>query len=251
MQPMQDKDFDQLFKERFEAFEVEPSDSLWQKITKELDSPVQKKKKTNTPYWMAAASVVLLTSAVLWLNKPAEVIKLQGKSQDKVAVNENRDTGKEVKPVESKTIDEPARKAIIVAQTEKAEYLVSRKASKSKIKELNKTALPERVSPQAPTEDEVLLATQQVTIDVKKQEKVPANEGNEVVMAQIDESEVEDYSEAEKTKPRIKSIGGLVNFVIAQVDKRDDKIIEFKDGEEGSAVSGINFGPLKFKSRNK
>ena len=251
MRPMQDKDFDQLFKERFEAFEAEPSDNLWQKITKELDAPVQKKKRTLTPYWMAAASVVLLTSAVLWLNKPEDVIKLQGKSQGQVMVNQTKVTGTDAQDVKSQGSDEPAREVLTSAQPEKARYLASHKAPKIKVTPLNKTAVPEKVRTQLPAEDEVLLATQQVTIDVKKQEKVPANEGNEVVMAQIDESEIEDHREAETTNPRIKSIGGLVNFVIAQVDKRDDKIIEFRDGEEGSTVSGINIGPLKFKSRNK
>jgi hypothetical protein len=73
----------------------------------------------------------------------------------------------------------------------------------------------------------------------------------QVVVAQVDQVELESNSVDGTTKPRIKSIGGLVNFVIAQVDKREDKIIEFRDGEEGSEVSGINLGPLKFKNRNK
>jgi len=248
---MQDKDFDQLFKERFEAFEVDPSEGLWQNITNKLDTPVQKQKKTFAPYWMAAASVVLLTSAVLWLSRPGEVIKLQGKSHEQVIVNQNKETGKEAKPIESQIIDEPARKTVVSTQPEKARYSVSRKGGKSEVRQLNKTALPEKVSPQAPVIEEVLLATQPVSIDVPKQRKAVTNEGNEVVMAKVDESEIEDYKEAETTSPRIKSVGGLVNFVIAQVDKRDDKIIEFKDGEEGSTLSGINIGPLKFKSRSK
>ena len=60
-------------------------------------------------------------------------------------------------------------------------------------------------------------------------------------------------NEAEQghSRPRIKGVGGLVNFVIAQVDKREDKIIEFREGEEGTELSGINLGPIKLKSRNK
>lgn len=246
---MQDKDFDRLFKERFEAFEVEPAGSVWQNINKELDTPVQRKKKTLTSYWMAAASVMLLTSAVLWLNKPVEVIKLQGKSQGQMA-NQTRRV-EAAKPFELKIIEQPATKAIISAQPERGRYVASRKVDKSEVRQLNKTTLAEKVSPQAPVMQEVGLATQHANIDLPKQQKAGMNEGNEVVVASVDENKGEDYREAETTNPRIRSVGGLVNFVIAQVDKRDDKIIEFRDGEEGSTVSGINIGPLKFKSRNK
>ena len=71
------------------------------------------------------------------------------------------------------------------------------------------------------------------------------------MMAKADLPPVEIGSaEPQKTEhKKIRSIGGLVNFVIARVDKRDDKIIEFKEGAEGSEVSGINLGLVKFKSR--
>ena len=36
MQAMPDKDFDRVFQERFEAFEVEPSSSVWRGIEAEL-----------------------------------------------------------------------------------------------------------------------------------------------------------------------------------------------------------------------
>lgn len=251
MRPMQDKDFDRLFKDRFEAFEVEPSDSVWQKITREVDKPVQKKKKTFTPYWMAAASVVLLTSAVLWLNKPEEVIKLQGKLQEQVMMKQTKVTALDTQDDKSQVIDEPASKVIMAAQPEKTKYLVSHKEVKSKITQANKTVLPEKTNPEAPANEEVFVAAQKVSIDVLNQQKPTTNQGDLVVMAKVDESEIEEPGEIEATSPRIKSVGGLVNFVIAQVDRRDDKIIEFRDGEEGSTVSGINIGPLKFKSRNK
>jgi hypothetical protein len=48
---------------------------------------------------------------------------------------------------------------------------------------------------------------------------------------------------------RVKGIGGLVNFVIAQVDKREDKLIEFTESDEGTEISGINLGLLKIKSK--
>jgi hypothetical protein len=64
---------------------------------------------------------------------------------------------------------------------------------------------------------------------------------------------IEEESDIEENELRgqkkIRSIGSLVNFVIAKVDKREDKLIEFKDSDEGSEVSGINLGLVKIKSK--
>ncbi|RZK67786.1 MAG: hypothetical protein EOO85_25115 [Pedobacter sp.] len=53
---MEDRDFDQLFKDQFEEAEVTPSANLWGNIEKEL-SP--KKKVVLPAYWMAAAVVAM------------------------------------------------------------------------------------------------------------------------------------------------------------------------------------------------
>ena len=250
MRPMQDKDFDQLFKERFEAFEVNPSASVWQKISTDLDTPAKKKRKTFAPYWMAAASVVLLTSAVLWLNKPGEVIKLQGRSEGLAVVKQGKAVTREIEDAGRLVIEEPSPKEIIGSEAQNTRTFKSARSVRAERTQVKERALPERVSHPTPNAEEVLLATQQVTIEAKKPVIAPVNEEREVVMAQVADNEVDVYEESGNTNPRIKSIGGLVNFVVAQVDKRDDKIIEFKDGTEGSTVSGINIGPLRFKSRN-
>jgi hypothetical protein len=50
-------------------------------------------------------------------------------------------------------------------------------------------------------------------------------------------------------KPRhtIRSLGGLINAVVAKVDKRRDKIIEFTDEDDETNVTGINLGIVKIK----
>jgi hypothetical protein len=60
---------------------------------------------------------------------------------------------------------------------------------------------------------------------------------------------VEEVNEAEQTSPRqkIRSLGDLVNRVVAKVDPREEKIIQFTDNDEGTEVSGINLGLIKFK----
>jgi hypothetical protein len=71
------------------------------------------------------------------------------------------------------------------------------------------------------------------------------------MMAKAEFTEDEEYIEENELRgqKKIRSIGSLVNFVIAKVDKREDKLIEFKDSDEGSEVSGINLGLVKIKSK--
>jgi hypothetical protein len=247
MRPMQDKDFDRLFQQRFETYEVEPSKSSWNKINHVLDC---KKKSYFPSYWMAAASVVILTSAVLWLYRPVEVIKLHGKSQGQVALNQTNKPLQNLTNVEQELSNEPEKAVQLAAEPREKAPEISRKAGHLKI------SLPGKESPAqylktGEAKPEVMLAKQQDKVRSSSSETALQPTEIPVLLAQIEEDGANEKTQTETTKPRVKSIGGLVNFVIAQVDKRENKIIEFTDGEEGTEVSGINIGPLKFKSRNR
>ncbi len=61
MQHMQDKKFDELFKDRFEGAEIEPSMDLWNNIEGELDP---KRKRIVPVFWMVAASVMVGVLAI-------------------------------------------------------------------------------------------------------------------------------------------------------------------------------------------
>ncbi|RYE28502.1 MAG: hypothetical protein EOP42_16695 [Sphingobacteriaceae bacterium] len=55
---------------------------------------------------------------------------------------------------------------------------------------------------------------------------------------------------AEKVKHKhIRSFGDVVNLVMAKVDKREDKLIQFTDTDDGdeSTVTGINLGIINIK----
>jgi hypothetical protein len=55
-----------------------------------------------------------------------------------------------------------------------------------------------------------------------------------------------------RTRPGIHSLGDLVNVLVAKVDKRKDKIIEFTADDDGeSTVTGLNLGIIKLKKRGK
>ncbi|PST81859.1 hypothetical protein C7T94_16800 [Pedobacter yulinensis] len=65
---MQDKDFDNLFKDRFEHATVEPSGDLWANISQDLEP---KKRRFSLVYWSAAA-VLLLGVGIAFLYQPEE-----------------------------------------------------------------------------------------------------------------------------------------------------------------------------------
>jgi hypothetical protein len=242
MEPISDKDLDKLFKQRFENFEAEPSANLWSKISDELNEPV-KKKTSNSVYWMAAASVLVLVSATLYLYKPVEVIKLRGKTESPELVTVKPNPVKQIKVEESipETINpvNPVRKLELKQTVYKA--AVNKPTSGTEGREdLNR-----------PKPDDILVAKDQAKI--QNSNVVNSNPfASERILAavEIPNTAIEE-SETDIPRRKVKGIGGLVNFVIAQVDKREDKLIEFKESSEGSEISGINLGLLKFKSRNK
>ena len=71
MQHMQDKEFDQLFKDKFEGAEMEPPAGLWNNIEQNITP--QKKRKLPI-YWMAAAAVItVVTAGLIFLNQPERI----------------------------------------------------------------------------------------------------------------------------------------------------------------------------------
>ena len=242
MEPISDKDLDKLFKQRFEDHKTEPSAKLWSQINDELNEPV-KKKKSNSVYWTAAASVLILVSATLYLYKPVEVIQLRGKTESGELVI--------AKPNPIKTVKE-------------AENIPQVTASINPERKLNQNQTVLKTSANKPNSEakegqrlnrvksnEILLTKNQTKI--QNSNPVIAKPVASEQMLAVAEIPIMPVAEIETDVPkrRVKGIGGLVNFVIAQVDKREDKLIEFKESDEGSEISGINLGLIKFKSRNK
>jgi len=62
-------------------------------------------------------------------------------------------------------------------------------------------------------------------------------------------TEVPAVQQAKTVKRRgIHSFGDLVNIVVAKVDKRKDKVIEFTDTDDDeSTITAVNMGPIKIK----
>lgn len=241
---MLDKDIDKLFQERFEALEMVPTNLVWDKISENLKEN-KSKVRMNSMLWKVAASVLIFLSAAFWFYRPQEVIKLHGRSEESVARIESSEpftTSKE-SAIQVQIAANPVRKSIIKKQNpvefahlKHAEVFLSSQKIESTVKNL--TGIRK-------SSEDIIEPVQIETIYASTS---PESITGIVVNTKLDFAESQ-LLESESPKIKIRSIGSLVNFVIAKVDHREDKIIEFKDSDEGSEVSGINLGVLKFKSR--
>ncbi|MXV17190.1 hypothetical protein [Hufsiella ginkgonis] len=256
---MSDKELDLLFQQKFDDFEPEVSPGLWAGIAEQLDArPVQQKKtKTRTipVFWMAAASVTVVAFTGLWLfYQPGKSIKLHGQQPAEVVASAKDPVA--VTPVTGRpAVKQPAADEPVPSRSAST-ITVARAATRPSAKKPSLQTVPE--------EQEISSTLVASTVTEASQEpaqptgqraiqplgyKHTIEATSDVAMANnvnMRESEIAEPA----PKRRIRSIGGLVNYVVGKVDPRDDKVIEFRDSDEGTEVSGINLGLLKIKSKN-
>jgi len=259
MHPISDKELDKLFQQRFGDLEVEPSNDVWGNISNKLDNKVSGKRSFSI-FWMAAASVIVVISAGLWFTRPVEIVKLQRSpemAQEKVEIL--------APSIMKEPITEPVQEEPILVELNPGltEFATEKPA-------VNDFKLVAEISPTTPELKPAVEQPQQVIASAvvkkpiatqpKQSVKVPerysgdqslldVTQADLIAKADIPEEQTMDEEHVSAGNKRIRSIAGLVNFVIARVDKREDKLIEFKDGTEGSEISGINLGLVKIKSR--
>lgn len=242
MQHMQDKEFDQLFKDRFEGAEVEPSAGLWGNIAGQLEP---KRKRRSTVYWWSAAAVILLTVGIGLLRPETEKIRLQAKSDI---------AGAEV--VLNDTVSVP-----------EGQVLTSRAAAGDQ--DTMNVSTPLVIAPRydAAEEKNSLLAVQPNTMDsrpdIKKPEVLTVENAepkdktvavNEVMIANADlpaDNSAEVTTEASAPEHKgIRNVGDLVNFVVNKVDKRENKIVQFDTDDDNSSLVSLNLGIIRFNKRS-
>ncbi|SKB90200.1 hypothetical protein [Daejeonella lutea] len=255
MHRISDKELDKLFQQRFADAEFQPSAEVWGKIASKMDQK-QKVKRTFPVFWMAAASVVAVIGAGLWFYRPVEVIRLQGTQQEMV----------ENTPEDVVTDIATGERVMDHVHPEIKGFDFSKlAASEDKSYETPVAVTIQERSSESSPKQEVIAANSSrrnvpEAVQSRKEVKVPRYDGDQSqldvtkpdMIASADVVKEDLSAEPEQVAPkRIRSVGSLVNFVISKVDRREDKIIEFKDGDEGSEVSGINLGLIKLKSRNR
>jgi hypothetical protein len=251
---MRDNELDKLF-QALNDHEIEPSAYVWTGITARLDA--DKRKRSLVPFLSIAAGIILLvTIGILFIPKTVQVnnqhpskkmakstlpvnkvnpVILQADQQNK------RDKKVVIAPVNSlasvKTIKEdkgtvPRKKAImpdpksdITKPIDEPELALAARGN-----DLMNPVMPDMDNAIKPTDDNVhvLSRPQLAAMQLRPVNKTKAA--------------------APVKKHRIRSLGDVFNVMIAAVDKREDKIIEFSNTDEDDAtITGVNLGIIKVK----
>ena len=233
MAHMEDRDFDQLFKDQLGEAEVTPSANLWGNIEKGL-SP--KKKVALPAYWMAAAVVAIAVMVGLLMPK-SEPIRLQGSSE--FVASNPKEAVAPAKVVEEVVVDaEPVKSTPLV---------IAPRLNENDVKKDFVAMQP------------IAKSTHPVNMEVQNTPAVvaqvtPEEPATEVMMARVESpQEIAVVTEVEQPEHKgIRNVGDLINIVVNKVDKRDKKLIQFNtDEDDNSSLIAINIGFLRFNKRDK
>lgn len=247
MQHMPDKDFDKLFKDSFMDAEIEPSADLWGNIAEQLEP---KKKRLFPVMWMAAASVAVVASVLLF-TQGGDKVYLQGAAVETAAVIPTAVT--ETVPV-----------AVTEEPTAVTTLPVTKSAHSGKKSSVQSVGVVENLETQKniiaslqPSEKNERLEFKRAGVkplDVTPVEEVIADNQTATVIAAIPQKVeyTEEIEDVNNNKKGIRNMGDLINYVVDKVDKRDKKIIKFDtDDDDNSSIIGLNIGFLKLNKKNK
>lgn len=256
---MQDKEFDQLFNSKLNDFEVEPSAEVWQNIAGELSG--KRAKRSIIPYLSIAASIVVLASVSIWFfNQTQEKtdqhpVKMVKRTKP---VNQQPDFGiTETAPnINIASSDVAISKPKIAGGSARIRQQKIENQTTEKIKE--ETSItpdlvaekPEQLLAIVPAEKMPVLKPAVSANDVALSAITLTDHPVENIEMQTDAASIPSVEKA-PVKKRAGGLGGLINTIVAAVDKREDKLIEFTDAgnDEGSRVTGVNLGIFKIKKQ--
>jgi hypothetical protein len=249
MKPILDNGIDHLFKSSLEDYETKPSAESWKRINEQLGSKSQDNKQ---PYWWAAASVILVLGiGLVFFRSDREVIQLKGKTEI-AAVNE------ELLPNQTKLIVKPQLPKVLSLEEVK---IANEKRFLQLMAKTNATVTKEIHSKSDVETKNTFAAASPINNDKDDQQNpTTANEENffdntmitagEPVLAVVPQTEniLDRPINHSGEKSLIKSVGDLVNFVIAKMDGRDQKLLHMSKTEESDMeITQINLGLIKYK----
>jgi hypothetical protein len=259
---MQDKELDRLFQQKLDDLEIQPSGQVWQSISAELNAG--RRKVIVLPLLSAAAGVILLiTAGILFIPKqpvkhndqhhPTEIVKTHQPVKQTVAVT--------VAPVVPPT---PAQNKVpvnpVIAPVNTIAHVSKTKTRSNLMPSVQQPLTPAQSPVPAHTDEPLLANAPSVDYPVVKAGApdtatrispkptiIDIEKTQPVLIAQVPSKAASVVAKPVK-KHRIRSLGDVFNVVIAAVDKRKDKVIEFSNTDEDDAtITGLNLGFIKVK----
>lgn len=249
MQPIQDKDFDQLFKDRFEDAEITPSRDLWSSIESEIEP---KKKRIIPIYWLSAAAILIIATVGIMVYQQQDVAPKQ--YANNVATNMNPVI---VKPQVKDSLVSNTELTKDVAKALPAHVKPSTTLVQTAVKENAKPIEKQKIIsiPDIQKQETMIAKVEEPKKDIKtkieeavfktKEETVLAANLNEVIA-----DEVIDSSYPAERKG-IRNVGDVVNLIVNTMDKRKDKVIQFRTDDDDSSISVVNIGPFRIGKKSR
>ncbi len=254
---MQDNEFDNLFRSKLNGLEVEPDAHVWNNIAAELG---ERKKSSVIPMLRIAASVIVVLAAGTWFAVTKFSNSTNTKASNTIASTQVVKPVKE--PVVKEDVKETKASEVIQEQIIPVSKMVRNRMPKSIVKmhkvvtiekATNTTAVTEPLITQPeqlavvkePVKMQPVLPDVQLTIKSDEVETIQPKVVN--TLASVPES-VNPQTKKPAKKHGIHSFGDLINVVVAKVDKREDKVIEFSNTDDDEAtITGVNLGIIKVK----
>lgn len=244
MQHIPDKELDNLFKDKLMDAEMEPPAKVWTNIEVQL---VPKAKRKLPIFWMAAASIAVVITAVLMLQQK-ETLDLRGNSPIATNVPKSVDT--------AVMDDDTALKQLAKSTSKKTLHNANINLEAKKVDRGFLGNLKDTLSLQPNTQIARLPIKHAIVKPLDVIDVAPTNindEQSEIAIANTDYTDQNKIEEPENTDQRkgIRNIGDLVNYVVDRVDKREKKFIRFNTDDDESSISAINIGFLKMNKRSR
>ena len=252
MQHMPDKDFDNLFRDKFMDAEIEPSADLWGNIAQQLDP---KKKRSFPIMWMAAASVVVVASVMLFTQN-GDKVYLHHTTTPEVAVVTSGDV-----MMKSTTVAITEAPNAVSADVLSEEGVSNRRMVRTAVAKVVPAEIEDAqknnfiaMQPSEKSEHLLIKRGDVKPLDVVADGNVVPIENTATMYAQANTTSVNEadlMDEASENKKGIRNVGDLINYVVDKVDKRDKKLIKFDtDDDDNSTIIGLNIGFLKLNKKN-
>ncbi|MBO9673927.1 MAG: hypothetical protein J7577_10825 [Sphingobacteriaceae bacterium] len=253
MQPIQDKDFDQLFKDAFADAEVTPSRDLWSNIESEI---APKKKRTVPVYWLSAAAVLLIaTIGILVYQQRNNAGEDKHLASNNPIKNQKQTIETPVVKDQLPPVVEPIKKA---APTLAAEAKPAKAVAKEKVKQdIVAPVEKQRIvtAPEMQKQETMIAQVENPKDDIKEkiEEAVLSQPKTDIVTASNATAVKTDepVNDNEQSNKGIRNMGDVINMIVNKVDKRKDKLIQFRTDDDDSSLSSINIGPFKIGKRKK
>jgi len=257
---MSDKDLDKLFSAQLADMEVEPSAAVWNNIKREVSGEeASGSKKSIIPFLQIAAGVIVLVSVALLFRPRTEKVALRGNAIAAIAAN-------------------PSGRLVITPQTTTEQDMqvqdvvpVSPVANHRESKATVHTAtLPTNIAvdtTNANSSNRVFMASNTLNNDKPLLQQTVTDQPIPKVLTAVQSGTdhnkpfkalavnnppaLKDNATTAKKK-KIRNLGDLLNVMIAKVDKRDKKIIEFNDEDDDDTLNPthINLGLIQTRKDN-